>query len=1087
MKKFNPFDYPTIFSEPTRLTQPSAWVEHIPFALLLIETVQPDILVELGTHSGNSYCAFCQAVKEHGLATNCYAIDTWEGDSQAGFYGPNVFDDLKTFHDPRYGSFSKLVQSTFDKALDLFSDQSIDILHIDGLHTYQAVKHDFDNWLPKLSNKGIVLLHDIYVKRDDFGVWSLWDEIKTRFPSFEFPHGNGLGVLAVGSEMLSGMEFLFEAGSQKTIIQTFFQHLGLRFAKELNIQRLNSQLSKSNQKENFLLQKVAETNEKVKKLSQQIEAADRNILSLNNLIVNRDQQLEAASKQIDEQNQNITQLNYQIEKYIQYQNNLQDQINKQAKSLEEFGKQTQSLTIQISKKTSQITKLNNEVRQYQKTNREIVKKIQNLQKSRTWRIFVAFKNFFAKIAPENSALSKILFFFIRIITAPMIKISRGRKLNKEIKILSSSELFDAKYYLLNNPDVAASSIDPYRHYLLFGAKEGRNPSQVFNANLYLLRNPDIQLAGLNPLIHYITHGKGEGRTINPVIKNKRVDHKKEFQQTNYNAFNKALIKLLLTNQRYQMPFTETEHLAIGAMESMRNTLIRKYADYPQDKKVSIIMPTYNRANVIMDAIKSVFSQKYKNWELIIIDDKSKDNTCSLIESLDDPRIKLIKNEENLGSAASRNNGFKHISGDYICYLDSDNQFNENFLLIMVNELNLKQQFEVLYCAMNLFNFDIEENKIEQIGVRYATFNRPTLENHNYIDIGVIMHRKECIKKTKFNESMQRLADWDFLLRLTERSRAFSLPCILVDYFYNKAVNQNTNVKSYQKALAQIDTYLLENNQDMRFNTRVVDTKKLFSTKSEIRHFQTNPVSIIIPSYNCLDYLDLCLQSIHRFSNQIDYELIIVDNASNPNVKKYLKRKQKEKNIQVIFNEENRGFTSAINQGIQQAISKNDIILLNNDTLVTKGWIEAFQEVKNKYPRVGLIVPTQTVLPTEKTLQVHRPLSNKNRELDVNISYYHNNVLDPDFDPEEGYFEVDFAPFFCVYIPRDTIEGIGLLDSKLGTHYYSDHFYCDSVRELLKRKIIYTPKSKVYHFIQQSTKEIQKSKSELSKNLMKKNW
>ena len=1115
MSLFNPFNYPSIFQPPTRLSQPPAWVEHIPFAHFLIEAIQPSLLVELGTHSGNSYCAFCQIIKQNNLDTRCFAVDTWEGDSQAGFYGPVVFEDLQSFHDPLYGDFSTLLRSTFDDALSQFENESIDILHVDGLHTYEAVKKDFENWLPKLNDRGIVLLHDTQVKRDGFGVWKLWDELKIRFPSFEFPHGNGLGVLAVGSKIPEGIDILFKSDDQKSLITTLFQQLGARYANELILQRINTQLDKSKQKEKDLAGNITEINEKAKGLfeqkkeiegkarilfeqknelgkkakllSQQIEASDKKILSLNNEIVNRDKQIQATSKQLEEQNRNIESLNSQLEEQIKHQDNLQDQINKQAESLKELNQQTQVLATQVSKKNNQITKLNNEVRQYRKTNQEIVSEVKSLQNSRTWKMFTAFHSLSLKIAPEGSFSRKVIFFLIKIITTPIFKITRRNRLKREIEILRNSELFDTKYYLQKNPDIAASSIDPYKHYLIFGANEGRNPSQAFNTNLYLLRYPDIQIAGINPLVHYLTHGKSENRTINPTVKAKKVGYKKDFKQTRYNAIDKNLIKLLLTNQRFQYPLTEAEHLAIGAMESIKNTLVKKYSGLPQEKKVSIILPTYNRAKIIMDAINSVLNQTYKNWELIVIDDNSNDDTCSIIKDLNHPKIKLIRNETNVGSAASRNNAFKHISGDYICYLDSDNQFNKDFLLVMVNELNRLKQYDILYCAMNLFNYDIEEKTTEKIGVRYSVFNRPTLENHNYIDMGAIMHRKKCIKKIKFNESMQRLADWSFLLQLTESKPAYSIPCILVDYFYNKAPNQNTNIKSYDKALEKIDAYLMASNEELQFKNKVVNTKNLFSSRTKIRHFQTKPVSIIIPSFNCLDYLDLCLQSVQRFSSHLTYELIIVDNGSAPKVRRYLKLKQREKNIQIIFNHENLGFTQAINQGIQQANPENDVILLNNDTLVTKNWIEAFQEVTVQYPQVGLVVPTQIVLPTEKTLQIHRPLSNKSREIDVNLSVYHNNVVDPNFDPIYGYIEVNFAPFFCVYIPRDTINNIGLLDNELGAHYYSDHFYCDSIRELLKRKIIYTPKAKIYHFIQQSTKEIRKSNSDISKNLMKKNW
>src|SRR6267142_4645417 len=159
MRAFNPLDHPICFAYPLRVS-PSGWMGHVPFAMYLIDILRPKVLVELGTHNGVSYCSFCQAVKELKVETLCYAIDTWQGDGQAGFYGPEVLADLKEHHDPLYSGFSRLIQSNFDEAVANFENKSIDLLHIDGYHSYEAVKHDFETWLPKISERGVALFHD---------------------------------------------------------------------------------------------------------------------------------------------------------------------------------------------------------------------------------------------------------------------------------------------------------------------------------------------------------------------------------------------------------------------------------------------------------------------------------------------------------------------------------------------------------------------------------------------------------------------------------------------------------------------------------------------------------------------------------------------------------------------------------------------------------------------------------------------------------------------------------------------------------------------------------------------------------------
>lgn len=217
---------PISFETPDRLTDVISWHGHIPFAFWVIEALRPRVFVELGTHKGDSYCAFAQAVDRLGLGTLCYAIDTWRGDEHAGFYGEEVFDELRQYHDSRYGRFSRLVRSTFDDAVSRFGDGSIDLLHIDGLHTYEAVKHDFETWRPKLSNRGVVLFHDINVRESDFGVWRLWDELACRFPSFAFRHSHGLGVLAVSADVAAPIRHLTRyAEAEAEQVRVFFSRL----------------------------------------------------------------------------------------------------------------------------------------------------------------------------------------------------------------------------------------------------------------------------------------------------------------------------------------------------------------------------------------------------------------------------------------------------------------------------------------------------------------------------------------------------------------------------------------------------------------------------------------------------------------------------------------------------------------------------------------------------------------------------------------------------------------------------------------------------------------------------------------------
>ena len=210
---------------------------HIPFAFWLIDALRPRTVVELGTHTGVSYSAFAQAVQILGLDTATYAVDTWKGDHQAGFYDEDVFKEWSSFHDHHFSAFSRLVRSTFEEALSKFPDGSVDLLHIDGLHTYEAVRQDFESWFPKLSNRAVVLMHDTNVREADFGVWRFWPEVAARYPSFAFLHGHGLGVVGVGHSLPADVRWLVEhvnsRGQIAFTVREFFATLGEALLRQL--------------------------------------------------------------------------------------------------------------------------------------------------------------------------------------------------------------------------------------------------------------------------------------------------------------------------------------------------------------------------------------------------------------------------------------------------------------------------------------------------------------------------------------------------------------------------------------------------------------------------------------------------------------------------------------------------------------------------------------------------------------------------------------------------------------------------------------------------------------------------------------
>ncbi len=139
----------------------SPWSGHRWFAYDLIRWMKPSSIVELGTHFGCSFFSFCQAVRDGSLPTSLTAVDTWQGDDHAGRYSDDVYDlfraNLKHFEELNV----TVKRMTFDEALAEQPLGSVDLLHIDGFHSYEALEHDLTTWLPTLSDNAVVLLHDI--------------------------------------------------------------------------------------------------------------------------------------------------------------------------------------------------------------------------------------------------------------------------------------------------------------------------------------------------------------------------------------------------------------------------------------------------------------------------------------------------------------------------------------------------------------------------------------------------------------------------------------------------------------------------------------------------------------------------------------------------------------------------------------------------------------------------------------------------------------------------------------------------------------------------------------------------------------
>lgn len=287
------------FRQPEHLSDIDSWHGLIPIAFAVIALHRPRVFVELGTHKGDSYGAFCQAMDDFEESVRAYAVDTWQGDEHAGFYGDEVFETVRQWHDPRFGHFSRLVRSTFDDAVAHFDDGSIDLLHIDGLHTYEAVRHDFETWRPRMSARGVVLFHDINVRERGFGVWRLWEELAEQFPARSFGFSHGLGMLAVGDDLPEGVRTWFDAtDAQWTCIAEQLHALGERVRLSGEARRLSERVRLLEQQAQQARAREERCAEQIESLQTRLETIGQNHSHAQKVVAERDTQLAALNERV---------------------------------------------------------------------------------------------------------------------------------------------------------------------------------------------------------------------------------------------------------------------------------------------------------------------------------------------------------------------------------------------------------------------------------------------------------------------------------------------------------------------------------------------------------------------------------------------------------------------------------------------------------------------------------------------------------------------------------------------------------------------------------------------------------------------
>lgn len=225
--------------------------------------------------------------------------------------------------------------------------------------------------------------------------------------------------------------------------------------------------------------------------------------------------------------------------------------------------------------------------------------------------------------------------------------------------------------------------------------------------------------------------------------------------------------------------------------------------------VSIILPTFNRENLVSRAIFSVINQSYENWELIIVDDCSEDNSITVIERfLKDNRLKLIRNKKNLGGSGSRNVGIEYSKGDFITFLDSDDEYLPDKVKLQVNLFKNSKinNLGVVNCG----RFDERNGKIYSSwlpkfkgDVRVPLLSKDKVGANTSL---LMVTRKVLENNIRFDNNMPAGQDWDFLIRVCLKFNMDFVNHHLVIIHHHNGPRVYNNVSAINAYHLQLEKY-----------------------------------------------------------------------------------------------------------------------------------------------------------------------------------------------------------------------------------------------------------------------------------------
>jgi hypothetical protein len=222
------------------------------------------------------------------------------------------------------------------------------------------------------------------------------------------------------------------------------------------------------------------------------------------------------------------------------------------------------------------------------------------------------------------------------------------------------------------------------------------------------------------------------------------------------------------------------------------------APLASEPTITIVLATRNRATLLRRAIESVLAQTHREWELIVVDDASTDDTLTVIKSIRDPRVRLVQGDGS-GAAWARNVGLREASGSIVAFLDDDNVMAPGWLRAVAVAFQERPELSAVYGAQLRCGERVASCKPFLLFV--TPFDWALLLERNYIDLGVVAHRNG-LDGLSFDEELSRLIDWDYVVKLAGRFGIEALP-VVASFYTTDAPSRITDSRTVEREIAQL--------------------------------------------------------------------------------------------------------------------------------------------------------------------------------------------------------------------------------------------------------------------------------------------